>query len=188
LDEHLSLYLDWLNGVGYAIRTGLADPKGLRAQLEGSIIWHAWFIENLLTEIDRQTSDSRAPAPGWIDLVRLVHKEIVGEVPTEPAQAAEGGELGGGGRRQRQGDGAGRVGVGLADGDAVILPSGDVAGQGRHLCVELGEAVRDGDDGVGHRSGVVGGQPGQPNASASWSRVTPYPYPFCSSRLSAAVV
>jgi hypothetical protein len=61
LHEHLSLHLDWLNGVGYAIRTGLAAPKGLRAQLEGSIIWHAWFIENLLTEIDRQTSDSRGP-------------------------------------------------------------------------------------------------------------------------------
>ena len=94
---------------------GTRRPQGTGAQLEGSIIWHAWFIENLLTEIDRQTSDSRVPAPGWIDLVRLVHKEIVGEVPTEPAQAAEGGELGGGGRRQRQGDGAGhRVGVGLA--------------------------------------------------------------------------
>ena len=127
MHEHLSLYLDWLNGVGYAIRTGLADPKGLRAQLEGSIIWHAWFTENLLTEIDRQTSDSRVPAPGWIDLVRLVHKEIVGEVPTEPAQAARARA----GRRWASPEtgrwcrspGRGRLGYG----DAVVLPSGDVA-------------------------------------------------------------
>lgn len=64
LHEHLSIYLDWLSEVGYAIHTGLADPKGLRAQLESSLVWHAWFVENLLTEFDRRTSDSRAPTPG----------------------------------------------------------------------------------------------------------------------------
>ena len=87
LHGHLSIYIDWLSRVGYAIRTGLADSEGLRAQLEGNLIWYAWFIENLLTEIYRQTLDNQVPAPGWIELVRLAQKEIVGEVPTEPAQA-----------------------------------------------------------------------------------------------------
>jgi len=31
LHEHLTIYLDWLTGVGYAIRTGLADRTGPRA-------------------------------------------------------------------------------------------------------------------------------------------------------------
>jgi len=87
LHEHLGVYLDWLTGVGYALDTGLADPKGLRAQLGHKLIWYAWFVEGFLAEIDRQTSDNKVPAPGWIELVRLAQKEIVGDVPDDPPQA-----------------------------------------------------------------------------------------------------
>ena len=58
LHGHLSIYIDWLSRVGYAIRTGLADSEGLRAQLEGNLIWYAWFIENR-SHISRIN-------PGWV--------------------------------------------------------------------------------------------------------------------------
>ena len=86
LHEHLSVYLDWLTGVGYSIKRGLADAEGLQAQLGSWLVWYVWFIGSLLHEIEQQVAEHNAATPGWIELVRLAQDKIVPDPPTGPPQ------------------------------------------------------------------------------------------------------